>query len=127
LTIWISPKIFTWDNEWFRYHETGEGTDHVQDVYGWTRDAVVYSARVGYVHSGPLDMANKKTMMLCGEARDVDAMREAQPKPIYRQLKNIIDTRLNSLVKRVKEFIPQGDLIRQNVMVCQPFQRIDDG
>jgi hypothetical protein len=72
-------------------------------------------------------MANKKTMMLCGEARDVDAMREAQPKPIYRQLKNIIDTRLNSLVKRVKEFIPQGDLIRQNVMVCQPFQRIDDG
>jgi hypothetical protein len=56
-------------------------------------------------------------MILCGEARDVDAMREAQPKPIYRQLKTIIESRMMSLVKRVKEFIPQGDLIRQNVMV----------
>jgi hypothetical protein len=57
-------------------------------------------------------------MILCGEARDVDAMREAQPKPIYRQLKTIIESRMMSLVKRVKDFIPQGDLIRQNVMVC---------
>jgi len=56
-------------------------------------------------------------MILCGEARDVDAMREAQPKPIYRQLKTIIESRMMSLVKRVKDFIPQGDLIRQNVMV----------
>jgi hypothetical protein len=56
-------------------------------------------------------------MILCGEARDVDAMREAQPKPIYRQLKTIIESRMISLVKRVKDFIPQGDLIRQNVMV----------
>lgn len=55
-------------------------------------------------------------MILCGEARDVDAMREAQPKPIYRQLKNIIEGRMTSLVKRVKEFIPQGNLITQNVM-----------
>jgi len=56
-------------------------------------------------------------MILCGEARDVDAMREAQPKPIYRQLKALIESRMMSLVKRVKDFIPQGVLVRQNVMV----------
>lgn len=24
----------------------GEGTDHIQAVYGWTREAAIYSARV---------------------------------------------------------------------------------
>jgi hypothetical protein len=26
----------------------GAGGDHVQDVYGWTREAVMYAARVGH-------------------------------------------------------------------------------
>jgi hypothetical protein len=65
----------------------------------------------------PVKSSDDQTMILCGEARDVDAMREAQPKPIYRQLKTIIESRMVSLVKRVKEFIPSGELIRQNVIV----------
>jgi len=28
LTIWVSPRIFAWDNEWFRYHETGTSTEY---------------------------------------------------------------------------------------------------
>jgi len=24
LTIWVAPRIFAWDNEWFGYHETGQ-------------------------------------------------------------------------------------------------------
>jgi hypothetical protein len=56
-------------------------------------------------------------MVLCGEARDIDAMREAQPKPVYRQLKTIIEARMATLTKRVRDFIPQGDMIRQNTLV----------
>jgi hypothetical protein len=56
-------------------------------------------------------------MILCGEARDIEAMREAQPKPGYRRLKDIIEARMSSLVKRVKEFLPEGEVVKTTTMV----------
>lgn len=56
-------------------------------------------------------------MILCGEARDIEAMREAQPKPGYRRLKDIIETRMSSLVKRVKAFLPEGEVVKATIMV----------
>lgn len=71
LTIWVSPKLFNWDNEWFMYYDTGmsetgltgmrciadteteEGPDHLETVYGWTREAIIYAARVCVHLEGP--------------------------------------------------------------------------
>lgn len=66
-------------------------------------------------------------MKLCGEARDIEAMRDAQPKPGYRRLKEIIDTRAISLIKRVREFLPQGDVVKTNTMVSYHSARGNHG
>jgi hypothetical protein len=63
--------------------------------------------------------ADSQAMRLCGEARDIEAMRDAQPKPGYRRLKEIIDARANSLIRRVREFLPQGEIVKANTMVSR--------
>jgi hypothetical protein len=139
LTIWISPKILGWENEWFRFYDTGMsllfGPTQVYPLELTNRRRLrPYSGRIRMDQrsSHLLRQSESKsdlsstssrsrlipqTMVLCGEARDIDAMREAQPKPVYRQLKIIIEARMTALVKRVREFIPQGEMIRQNTLV----------
>lgn len=56
-------------------------------------------------------------MILCGEARDIEAMRDAQPKPGYRRLKDIIEARVSNLVKRVQAFLPEGEVVKAATMV----------
>lgn len=56
-------------------------------------------------------------MILCGEARDIEALREAQPKPGYRQLKDIIESRSSALTKRVRHLLPDGETVKADILV----------